>query len=457
MSVQELRARIVALDNEIELQKQLLGKLEKDKTLALRRLNAALDPVARLPLEISSEIFLQSLAARPGESREGPAGLLRICSAWTDIVLSTPHLWTTICIHFPCGDDFEDVLPIWIRRAGSRPLSMSISLRGYSRNWNHRVSDVLWRHGAQLKHLEILDNDDFALGEDDSDSDDEVIDILGGAASMSLPLLETLAIRCRFQERKYSGFDIMQLLRGAPNIVECSFHNMFILHPRSKNLAVTTLRRLIFGVVPSGVGVFTGNDEIFLCLSLPALETLSLPMMCFNDDDLRVILEKSTPPLRDLTLGWNFHNVDWSELRECLRLIPSLTRFAMWKPDTEAVIQLFANLVDDPSLLPNLRDLTIHIRVTDHSPEPDISESSWRTLVRAVSTPRRMEQLCIGPVAVSPPPDILASLRELVADGANVHVGTEDINFVVPDRRLSILQLFTATDEEWVDADGART
>ncbi|KAJ6488929.1 hypothetical protein C8R45DRAFT_1213540 [Mycena sanguinolenta] len=127
----------------------------------------------------------------------------------------------------------------------------------------------------------------------------------------------------------------------------------------------------------------------------------------------------------------------------------------MWKPDTEAVIQLFANLVDNPSLLPNLRDLTVYIRVTAHSPEPDISESSWRTLVRAVSTHRRMEQLYIGPVAVSPPPDILASLRELVTGGVNVHVGTEDINFVVPDRRLSILQLFPGTDGEWVDADGA--
>ncbi|KAJ6488930.1 hypothetical protein C8R45DRAFT_778562, partial [Mycena sanguinolenta] len=92
--------RIVALDSEIELQKKLLGGLENDKALALRQLNAALDPVARLPLEISSEIFLQSLAARPGESREGPARLLRICSAWTDIALSTPHLWRNICIHF---------------------------------------------------------------------------------------------------------------------------------------------------------------------------------------------------------------------------------------------------------------------------------------------------------------------------------------------------------------------
>ncbi|KAJ6488942.1 hypothetical protein C8R45DRAFT_993240 [Mycena sanguinolenta] len=452
MSIEELRARIVALGCEIELQKRLLAKLENDKTLALRQLNAALDPVARLPLEISSKIFLQSLAmaVRPGESREGPARFLRICSAWTDIALSTPHLWTTLCIHFPCGDDFEDVLRIWFRRAGSHLVSLSISLRGYSRNWNHRVSDVLQRHGAQLKHLEILDNDDigkddFAFGENDPDSDKEVIDILATTASVSLPLLETLAIRCRFHRRRYSGFHIMQLLRGAPNIVECSFHNMYILHPLSNSLAVPTLRRLIFGVA-------TGNDEIFRYLSLP----VSLPMMFFGDHDIRAVLEESTPPLRDLTLGWEWHNVDRSELRECLRLIPSLTRFAMWMPESEAVIQLFANLVDDPSLLPNLRDLAIHIRVTAHSPEPDISETSWWTLVRAVST-RRMEQLYIGPVAVSPPPDILASLRELVTGGANIHVGTEDINFVVPDRRLSIPQLFPGTVVDRVDADGPRT
>ncbi|KAJ6477566.1 hypothetical protein C8R45DRAFT_906445, partial [Mycena sanguinolenta] len=126
MSVQELRARIVQLESEIERQKNLLYKLEKDKTVALRQLNAALDPVARLPFEISSEIFLQSLPTSPSEVRNGPVVLLGICNAWNAVALATPTLWTTVRIHFPCGDDFAKVLPIWFGRARGRPLSISM-------------------------------------------------------------------------------------------------------------------------------------------------------------------------------------------------------------------------------------------------------------------------------------------------------------------------------------------
>ncbi|KAJ6477554.1 hypothetical protein C8R45DRAFT_833564 [Mycena sanguinolenta] len=150
MSVEELRARIVTLDSEIELQNKLLRKLEKDKTLALHQLNAALDPVARLPLEISSEIFLHSLATSPSEARVIPTVLLRICHAWTEIVLSTPVMWTRIHIDFPCRDDFAEVLRMWFQRARNFPLSVSISIRGSCSNWNHCVSDVLWRYGGQL-------------------------------------------------------------------------------------------------------------------------------------------------------------------------------------------------------------------------------------------------------------------------------------------------------------------
>ncbi|KAJ6477588.1 hypothetical protein C8R45DRAFT_1157408, partial [Mycena sanguinolenta] len=93
--------RIVELDSEIGLQKKILEKLETDRICALRQLSAALDPVARLPREISSEIFLLSLAPSPTAGKQDvPTALLRISNAWTDIALSTPRLWTTIHIHF---------------------------------------------------------------------------------------------------------------------------------------------------------------------------------------------------------------------------------------------------------------------------------------------------------------------------------------------------------------------
>ncbi|KAJ6477585.1 hypothetical protein C8R45DRAFT_1157400 [Mycena sanguinolenta] len=220
MSVEKLRARIVELDSEIELQKKLLEKLETDRICVLRQLNAALDPVARLPREISSEIFLLPLAPSPTGKQDVPTALLRISNAWTDIALSTPRLWTTIHIHFPCGDDFAELLPIWFRRTRMHRLSISISLCGPSRNWNHRVSDVLWRHGALFKHLEILD-DDLDADDDDLNSYDDnfsdltpgeesrAIDLFQDTTSVSLWSLQTLEIHCQSGQRIYNASQIL--------------------------------------------------------------------------------------------------------------------------------------------------------------------------------------------------------------------------------------------------------
>ncbi|KAJ6477567.1 hypothetical protein C8R45DRAFT_1007353 [Mycena sanguinolenta] len=145
-------------------------------------------------------------------------------------------------------------------------------------------------------------------------------------------------------------------------------------------------------------------------------------------DDLVACVQRSGAPLQELALGWEFDGMESVHLRDCLQPIPTLTRFRMWQPDADVVMELFDALADFPSLLPNLHDLTIHIFDTARSPS-NISDLSWRTLVRALST-RRMDRLYIVPVKASPPPDVLASLRELVADGANMHVGTEQLNYI---------------------------
>ncbi|KAJ7896297.1 hypothetical protein B0H14DRAFT_2292913, partial [Mycena olivaceomarginata] len=90
------------LSSEIALQKRLLKKLQQDKSAALGQLNAVMDPVARLPLEILSEIFLQCLVpdCTPRQSPRPMAGarhlpmlLLNVCNAWCVIAISTPALW----------------------------------------------------------------------------------------------------------------------------------------------------------------------------------------------------------------------------------------------------------------------------------------------------------------------------------------------------------------------------
>ncbi|KAJ7453624.1 hypothetical protein B0H11DRAFT_1665734, partial [Mycena galericulata] len=97
MSVEELQARIAKISADIELQKAVLKNLERSKILFQRQLNSVRDPVARLPLEISSEIFIQCLPPLPVPgAHRAPMLLLNVCNAWTGIALSTPALWASI-------------------------------------------------------------------------------------------------------------------------------------------------------------------------------------------------------------------------------------------------------------------------------------------------------------------------------------------------------------------------
>jgi hypothetical protein len=144
---QQLRARIDELSSEIDLQKELLKKLEQDGSLACRQLNAVMDLVARLPLEISSEILLQTLGPsllKPG-ARHTPMMLLNVCNGWTTIALSMPTLWTTIRIDFPRTNGLIQALPIWFERGRNRPVSLS--LHGNLSTFDG-VSTTIWQHGG---------------------------------------------------------------------------------------------------------------------------------------------------------------------------------------------------------------------------------------------------------------------------------------------------------------------
>ncbi|KAJ6483010.1 hypothetical protein DFH09DRAFT_1107161 [Mycena vulgaris] len=87
--------------SEQEYAKRFLKKRENRKrsrkSAAQAQLNAILDPVARLPLEISSDIFLKCLPSRPAPGAHHiPMLFLNVCNSWMDIVVSTAQLWATI-------------------------------------------------------------------------------------------------------------------------------------------------------------------------------------------------------------------------------------------------------------------------------------------------------------------------------------------------------------------------
>ncbi|KAJ6558235.1 hypothetical protein B0H19DRAFT_1235166 [Mycena capillaripes] len=405
--VQELRVRIERLSTEINLQRDvtILKQLEQDKIIVQRQLNAVLDPVARLPIEISSDIFLRSFRL----SSQRPAPKIFPCYIWTNIALSTPALWAAIHITFPRAEAFKNVLTVWLQRANNHPLS--ISLRG-PLTFDRGIMDIIWRHGHQLEHLEICYDE---AEDEDSEEDSERIEFLGDETPGPLPLLKKIPRPPHF---------------GAAPLVECLFQEipMYSVDEPTETLVLPTLRRLMFG---EWATLSQNDDEILKYLSLPSLEIFSLSLCDLSYNDLFSFLKRSSPPLQELAIA---EGQDPGRLCECLRLVPTLTHFEIWRPGPLLLEELFAALAESSSpMLPNLRNLTIQPELSSLT----ILHSSWKTLLRALTGRRgtklqivHIEMKATPSVSLKPAAEILAALEDQVKDGMQIYIGTGNFNFL---------------------------
>ncbi|KAJ7774844.1 hypothetical protein B0H16DRAFT_1407893 [Mycena metata] len=410
MSVEDIQARIDRLSAEIERHKDAIDQLEHSKSAAQRELNAIHDPVARLPLEISSEIFLQCLSfSLEPKPLAAPMLLLNICNAWTNIALSTPALWTAISNSFPC----DELLQAWLQRARAYPLSVVIV--GYVED---RVRAILGKYSTQFKHLEIF-------------SEEPHLDPF--LAIGPFPCLETLEIGS-FSEDSDEPYDvsmtqIIDLLRLAPNLVECTFNDIPTIpdHGSVTEVFVTVpkLQALMFGKT-TNLSELESHDDILCFITLPALTTLFLSLDFIAIDHFLLFLERSLPPLKKLGMGLGCLNCPFVELKKCLRLVPSLTHLELCIASTDLLLAL-ASFPSD--FLPNLQSLKIR-----HSFETVAigTDAVYQAILDALSN--RRTQLrnfdfrgdAIGPLAHK----VYNALKQLCADGAEIYIGTDDYNLL---------------------------
>ncbi|KAJ7509577.1 hypothetical protein B0H11DRAFT_2270001 [Mycena galericulata] len=430
MSVHELEARIEKLSADIARQKEILTDLEKSKSLVQRQLNAVRDPVARLPLELSSEIFVRCLPPFPEPGvQHFPMLFLNICNTWADIALSIPTLWAAIRIASPRAEEFPELLTTWLQRARNRPLSVSLS---DTSDDSQGVPPIIWQYASRLKHLELC----YDQGEDSDASEEDLfpVNLLGSSNSGPLPLLETLRIRYLphpylSEYAGYRGPQILQLLRLAPNLVKCMFdyvQPVYGLGVIDETLVLPNLRRLSFGILQYAVNDESQSDDrILMCLTLPCLESISLSMLEISGGDLLSFLKRSSPPLRELILGCGL-NDQFDGLDECLRLVPTLTRLEFWWwPVTLNLEELFAASSSD--VLPNLRNLAFRL----YLPAADFC-FWWETLLRVLTARRTQIQtvriVCGSEFSSSSQmmANIPVGFRELVAGGMKVYVARDD-------------------------------
>ncbi|KAJ7134865.1 hypothetical protein C8R44DRAFT_563163, partial [Mycena epipterygia] len=91
--------RLKRLDDEITEMQKALDKLAAERDALAAYVDghkALISPIRQLPLDVIHEIFMACIPTHRNcvmSASEAPVLLGRICSAWRNISLSTPHLW----------------------------------------------------------------------------------------------------------------------------------------------------------------------------------------------------------------------------------------------------------------------------------------------------------------------------------------------------------------------------
>ncbi|KAJ6590727.1 hypothetical protein DFH09DRAFT_210136 [Mycena vulgaris] len=280
-----LRTRLEDLASAIAHHKEIIYDLEKTRTAVQRDLNAILDPMARLPLEISSDIFTRCLPAIPrADPLMAPMVFLKVCHSWSNIALSASALWTSIQIEFPRAPGFEHLFEAWLKRAGTR--ATSISLRG---PLPQAEASVLNEHAPRVQKLQLYFASETSLKQ----------------INASFPCLTALTIaqddrdpdRAEFFSLNARG--CAELIRAAPNLVECNFDRVyFYSDDPPTNLTEfihNSLRSLHLGIEADEYS----NTSILSYFTLPALQTLYIPGINIPSDIISS-LARSAPPLQSL-------------------------------------------------------------------------------------------------------------------------------------------------------------
>ncbi|KAJ7643560.1 hypothetical protein FB45DRAFT_278014 [Roridomyces roridus] len=413
----QLRANITDISSSIARQRALLKDLEKQKSEAESLLNAVLDPMGRLPLEIATDIFKQCLPSTPtfDNYKATPAVLTEICRAWRKLAISTPTLWTSISDAGVPPEKFSSFFRTWGLRTKGLPLSVRLhkSLTAPDQYSLHSFA-------RRVRTLEVHSPRDGGLR---------------GIAGYRFSDLKSLKVtRCMvdydwvpFHNARASA----RLLACAPNLEECTFVNLRFtddIHSDPTTDVATplthaSLKRLQLGAsqaptYPSDLC----SSVILQYLTLPALESLCISDLDIAPEDVVSFLTRSSPPLRSLYLS-SEHYED-GEIEHYLRLVPNLTDLDIRYEDEFATPLLWV-FRDANDLLPNLRSLTmrgVSVTEADYACVVNILQNRRETLGRFSLIVDDADVVIDGPHA-----DVLhtavASHRK---QGMQVHFGTED-------------------------------
>ncbi|KAJ7034130.1 hypothetical protein C8F04DRAFT_1102348 [Mycena alexandri] len=464
----DLRARLAKVDASIAELNSRLRPFEDARKQLQSQLDGIVYPVATLPPEITSNIFLHCLLPSPELSSplkdhplmsRAPLVFLRVCKMWRDIALSTPRLWVDLHFNFVelpdemDGDELKKRIADWFGRAGACPLSFSV--RGFMEMEafaSDAISATLRSYAPQLQsiclQLETAYFEDFE-------------DFTG-----PFPMLQNLAIALPFLDGEVDNqmLNFQNTFSNAPRLSQLSFTeeatpSMFLYSfdalskvtcdscPPDDFLFVvqsaSSLRELACSIESDGMYVFPDSDVI----THDHLHTLHLMPNCFFDS-LRLL---RSPALQNLRLSENITNPD--ENRDFLAFLahssaslrsfsascritmlttdwfaifmPGLTELELNRQDRVFLRDFFQRLdrTENPGFLPHLQSLTFR-GCTFSMTAPMLSALSSRTIADdQTSILKSFRHIWPTGVYTIPNDSTAASFRGLVERGMTIHVG----------------------------------
>ncbi|KAK7049113.1 hypothetical protein R3P38DRAFT_3175363 [Favolaschia claudopus] len=429
-----LQDHLEQLSSTIETMKQLLHDLEAQRSQTRRWLNSLRDPMARLPLELQSQIFLDvgydCEEFVPSMSPENvPMIFLGICQLWRGIALSTPRLWTTISMSgLPRTVGYTTLAEKWMERARNLPLSLSLEGRFRVRPFHDDVQNLLARHEHQVRTLTL----NLAMGDPDAGA-------VRAGEFADFPFFSSLEKLTILSEKKvtFDGAEVLlEVLRTASDASHCVMVNLFYHADGSTPSPWTlpSLETLQLGHPYEFVylGVLGSSSDILRHLTLPALKTLRLAAPGLYPY-FPSFLARSSPPLESFELALDCMWPEWT-VNPVLRAIPTLQCLTLvatiYKQDNDCARPFLDALTTYPDILPNLRKLVVSL-------EP-WAIVDYKALLRMLNARRtsgfaplecfELQFTSLGDESHSidhpPSVEVESALQELREGGMKIHVGS---------------------------------
>ncbi|KAK7022367.1 hypothetical protein R3P38DRAFT_2960719 [Favolaschia claudopus] len=440
-TIPELRSHIDDISSAIEAQELLLRDLYGQRSDAQQKLNSFLDPMARLPLELQSHIFLQvSVDSHSNPEPNGlPMVLLTVSRMWRDIALSTPRLWCRLEMDsLPRGPDYSRICDIWLSRARSLPLSLTLS---GSPPLEQSVQDLVKRYRDQVASLTLK------LSPDENDNMLSLHLIFGPDETSRLSSLKILSIAAH-EVAYFGGVDEwLDVLRAAPALSSLTLHNTLVddidEQVNSQPLYLPSLETLHLGQFFTWIiGELECRTSCLILrhVTLPALKTLSLSNNDIDDGELLAFFSRSAPPLESLHATIPFASPE-PFVSRFLGLIPTLTHLKLCAvaddgAGSEPFLPFLELLGNSSDILPKLCKIAFHMDIpvtVDHGKVLRMLE------FRVFSCPVRLEGFSLvfpnygaqyDYTRYLPNPHVQSSLRKLVDDGLDIHWGSAHQNLL---------------------------